>query len=721
MTNIFGSFGPRHKRLPKFVQRVTDICFGAVAAHHQFYSAGSKAARHVGETFRKRLQAGETLYVIGITPMGHNTGVAVVSVSNAGGIEVLCNNEEERFTGEKHTNKFPHESLREVRELLQARGIPAEQVFTVGGWDYVSALGFDLRVIFEHAPRSLTLLNPKHDPTFNPTHLVRGVKAPSNISHALGSSQTLPFIGMHHHKNHAYLGYSLSPFSETDDDVMITVLDGTGDNGAISLYHAKAGEVTCLRQNESTTDSLGYLYGYISSTQGGWSFLSSEGRYMGAAAWGNSCRVTNSYYKRLRQILYFGAAGEVHVNRAMINWHIKSHTDPYGPSLTDILGPAIKPEKTWNPDRVLSVEDIEHSPITQDRVDKAQALQLVFEDGLFHIVEHLIRKTGASKLVLTGGTALNCVATMRLTEHFNRDYFRRYLNKDATLEVWVPPIPNDAGVALGAAIHFAAENGARPRSRLETPYICGRAAPTAEIQNACAQASVKADYIGNIKQKSVLMQLAEFMADIVSQDGVVGLYQGAAETGPRALGNRSILANPRNVKTLENLNDKVKFRERVRPLAPMVTREQADKYFELSEGCAARDFDAYNYMVLTTRAKPVAKREIPAVVHADGTSRIQIVRRTDNELVYEYLNAMGRLNGAEVSVNTSLNVGSPIAQTAAQALETLRRAKGMDYLVMVSKEGDAFCVPGATRKGRTTSFQDASRRDDRVEVLAKER
>ena len=492
-------------------------------------------------------------------------------------------------------------------------------------------LGFDLKVIFEHAPQSLVLINPKYDPTFNLGHLIQGLGAPERLSLQLGLGETKPIIGMHHHGNHAYLAYALSPFSQSEDPVIVTVLDATGDNGAISLYVVKDGKWECLRENESTIDSLGYLYGYISSTQGGWNFLSSEGRYMGAAAWGNGDRMTNPYYRRLRQILYFGSEGQIFINRQMIRWHIKSHREPYGDDLIAILGAPIKPSEMWNPDAILNVDDIDHSPITQDRVDKAQALQMVFEDGLHHIVDYLVKKTGASRLVMTGGSALNCVANMNLLKSFNRDYYRRYLGKEAFLNIWVPPIPGDAGVALGATFQFAMRNGASGRNDFRDAYLCGSSPATEEILEAVAATDgLSFVELASVTDKDWLSRLADFMAYAVSQNNVIGVFQGRAETGPRALGNRSILANPCNLNTLELLNSRVKYRERIRRLAPMVTREEAARLFDLDEGASASDYDAYDYMVLTVKAKELAKKKVPAVVHRDGTSRIQIVRESTN-------------------------------------------------------------------------------------------
>jgi carbamoyltransferase len=296
-------------------------------------------------------------------------------------------------------------------------------------------------------------------------------------------------------------------------------------------------------------------------------------------------------------------------------------------------------------------------------------------------------------LVLTGGTALNAVASMRLLQHFDESYYQRQFGRRARLHLWVPPTPNDAGVAMGAAFMGAYLAGAGVGEPLEHAFYCGSASSDAAIREAFAAApDVAWTPIGNVTSAGGREAIADLMAYMTAQDGIIALYQGAAETGPRALGHRSILANPRNPRTREFLNARVKYREAIRPLAPMMTREAALKWFDLSEGTADADYNAYNYMVLTAQAKPDAAARIPAVIHADGTGRLQIVREHTDPLTYAYLKALGRRNGEEVAVNTSFNVGGPIAQTPEQAIETLRRAKGMDAVVMIAEEGAAYAM-----------------------------
>ena len=461
--------------------------------------------------------------------------------------------------------------------------------------------------------------------------------------------------------------------------------------------------------NDSVFDSLGAFYSVISSTQGGWTWLSSEGRYMGAAAWGDMNRATNPYYARLRHVLHFGADGEIRLNRAMGNWYCDPFDNPYHAALIEILGEPLKPEQLWNPDAVLRVEDIHHRPDTRDRLDKAAATQLVFEDAMIHIVDHLLRATGARRLVLTGGVALNALANMRLLEHFDEAWFAAAQQRNARLHLWVPPVPGDPGVPIGAAWLLAQMAGAPRGAPMTHAFYCGTPPLAADIAAALDADDVASQRIGDITTPEGRDAIADLMAYMVAQNGVIALYQGAAETGPRALGHRSILANPCNPDARQVLNERVKYREAIRPLAPMATLEAAQQYFELEPGASDADYNAYNYMVLTAHSKPGAREKIPAVIHADGTGRIQIVRAEADPLTYAYLKALGRRIGVEMSVNTSFNVAGPIAQTPQQAIDTLRRSKGLDAVVLVADDGTVTAAwhGGERDSGRFSGWHSA--------------
>jgi carbamoyltransferase len=570
-----------------------------------------------------------------------------------------------------------------------------------------------IRTVVEEAPGSFKLLTMPIGPTIDRRRMDQIRRTPRILAKQLGLPERVPLICMPHHDNHAWFSFAASPFVDSEEPVAIAVIDGTGDQGSISLYVAENRDMRRLYCNDSVFDSLGAFYSSISSTQGGWTWLSSEGRYMGAAAWGDMNRASNRYYPRLKEVLHFGEGGEIKLNRAMANWCCDPYDNPYHPPLIEILGEPLKPAQLWNPDAVLRVEDIHHRPDTKDRLDKAAATQLVFEDAMIHVVDHLLRLTGSSRLILTGGVALNAVGNMRLLEHFDEAWFATVQQRKACLHLWVPPTPGDPGVTIGAGWLLAHLAGSRRGAPMTNAFYCGLPPTRTDIQTALEAADIASNPIGTISTADGLNAIADLMAFMVAQSGVIALYQGAAETGPRALGHRSILANPCDPQTRERLNERVKYREAIRPLAPMATLEAARQYFDLHQGASDADYNAYNYMVLTARSKPAAGAKIPAVIHADGTGRLQIVRAEDDPLTYAYLKALGRHIGVEISVNTSFNVAGPIAQTPDQAVETLRRSKGLDVVLLVADDGTVYAAwHGASRdSGRFTGWLSEWKRD----------
>lgn len=694
--------GPRHPRLGTAAFRFILPILERYYARHRTYQLNSSFAAERLRAVRAELDRGATVYLAGISPGGpHNSGVALVEASREGGIRLICNHEEERFSGNKHSTEYPRNALDALVKTADGLGIAPDRIAAwLGTWDYPAFGSTLIRILFEELPGSLGLL--RQVPTLNLRRSIKAARAANTLGQQLGVGGPIPIIGMPHHENHAWFSFSVSPFARSKTPVMIAVLDGMGDLGAISLYVVEQGTLRKLRCNGSTFDSLGFFYTVISATQGGWSLLSCEGRYMGAAGFGNCARLTNPFYPSLARIFSLEPDGQVYLNRALANWHRSLVQKPYTRELVRILGAPIPQKQTWNPDAVLRVEEKDHAPNTKERLDKAAATQMVFEDALFHIVDYLVRETGSDRLILSGGTALNAIANMRLLDRFDAAYYKRTLGKYTRLHLWVPPVPGDAGVTIGAAYMFAHLAGAGIGPPLEHAFYCGFAPAEKEIRAALEGApDIAWKYLGDIVSPDRRNEFADFMAYMTAQDGVFAIFQGPAETGPRALGHRSIVANPCNPRIRDVLNQRVKYREAIRPLAPMMTLEAAQQFFELSDGASDDNYNAYNYMVLTARAKPEAHARIPAVIHADGTGRLQIVREHTDPLNYAYLKALGRRIGVEAAVNTSFNVAGPIVQSAAQAIATLRRSKGMDAVLMFAEAGSVFAAwrAGATEAG----------------------
>src|SRR5947209_8628544 len=568
MSETFGSYGPTYARAGAIARAVVEPVAEKLLGRLGLHRADSRYARRQAEDLRARVDAGERVLLLGVLPSFHNTGVALVEVTKQAGLRLLCSEEEERYSGVKYTTEYPELAVEALQERLREHDAHPRDIHTfVAAWDYANVLGHSMQVSFEEFPGPL--LHPPEE--FQPRHLAMALRAPKRIASQLGVSDRAPMVMFRHHDSHAYCSYALSPFVDSDAPTMITVIDGYGDDCSVSLYVGRAGRVEQIRNNASAVDSAGLVYDQIATTQGGWSSLHAAGRYMGAAAWGDGDRLTNPYYRRLRQLVYFGGDGDFRLNRHFARWQRSGPQRPYQRELVDILGPPIPLERFWNPDAVLNVDDVEHAEITRDRVDKAAALQMLFEDIIFHVVDWFIRRTGSTQLVMTGGTALNCVANMRLLERYDEDWYARCLGRHgARLHMWVPPIQGDVGVAPGAAYAFAMRAGVERAEPLQNAFYCGRGPRRSELLDAVRAASdVEVNEVADVSEPQGRETVADYLASVVANDGVVGLFQGPAEIGPRALGHRSIFANPCNPRTLELLNARVKYRERIRPLAPI--------------------------------------------------------------------------------------------------------------------------------------------------------
>ena len=686
--------GPRHPRLGAAGFKLAHAISRSLHAQRNIHSADSDIAKAEIAAIRAKIERGGRVLLAGISAAGmHNSGVALVEVTREAGPHLLLNNEEERFSGTKHTAEYPRQSIAAMLEALARRGLSAANIDGwFAAWDGAAFYATLIRTVLEELPGTWRMLANEPTPVFRLRDLDGGMRAAHRIGAQLGRAP-VKLIATRHHDNHAWFSYAASPFAKDGKAVLVAVLDGVGDVGSISIYLCEGARMRPLFCNDSVADSLGIFYSVISSTQGGWTWLSSEGRYMGATAYGDNGRASNAYYRALKPLLVLGENGALHVNRDLANWHCDILHKPYKPRLVEILGPPIDYDDMWNPDAVLRVEDITHTQATRDRLDKAAATQMVFEDALMHVLAHWIRTTGCDRLVLTGGLGLNALGNMRVLEHFDETWFRREMGRSGRLHLWIPPTPNDTGVAIGAAYMGAYLAGYGIGAPAEHAFYCGLPPANDEIRSAfAARPEVDCVALKPCDSETVRKAYADFMAYMTAQDAIFALYQGAAETGPRALGHRSILANPCNPQTRENLNARVKYREAIRPLAPMATLEAARRFFQLSDGASDADYNAYNYMVLTAHATAEARQRIPAVVHADGTGRIQIVREATDPLTHAYLKALGRRIGVEVAVNTSFNVAGPIAQTPTQALDTLKRSKGLDAVLIFAEEGPVYAA-----------------------------
>ena len=453
---------------------------------------------------------------------------------------------------------------------------------------------------FQHGARA-------HTPLFNLRDLDRGTRALAHIAATSACGDPVDLIGTPHHDNHAWFSFAVSP-SPVTKPVMVAVLDGLGDMGAISLYVVERGRMRLLYRNDSVFDSLGIFYAVISSTQGGWTWLSSEGRYMGATAYGNNDRKSNPYYAALKDIFRLQPEGrslsqsrsrELAARYSARALHRRAQAHPRRADrarrhVESGRGAARRGHQAQG----------EHAePPRHGRGNATGVRGRAQSTSSSTSSRHRQRQTGAHRRHRAQRARAICGCSSVSTK-----ISTGASSAAGRLHLWVPPVPNDAGVTMGAAYMGAYLAGFGIGEPVEHAFYCGMP-PTEHEIRAALGASPDVEWIELVRRSTATARAlyADFMAYMTAQDAIFALYQGAAETGPRALGHRSILANPCNPHTRENLNARVKYREAIRPLAPMMTLEAAKEFFELSEGASDADYNAYNYMVLTAHAKPRAR------------------------------------------------------------------------------------------------------------------
>ena len=253
--------GPRHRWLGKAGFGPALRYFGWYYARRHIHRLNSDFAAERLQRVRTQLERGETVYLAGIAAGGmHNAGVALIEVSAARGPRIICNHEEERFSGEKHTTKFPEHALAALAKTMDRIGIGPERVAAwLGTWDYPLLGATMIRSVLEELPGSVSFLRPAPNAVFDFHHLSHGSDNARDLARNFGLEEPVPIIAMPHHENHAWFSFAVSPFARLDEPVAIAVIDGTGDRGSISLYVAEHGAMRCISCNDSVFELARHL------------------------------------------------------------------------------------------------------------------------------------------------------------------------------------------------------------------------------------------------------------------------------------------------------------------------------------------------------------------------------------------------------------------------------------------------------------------------------
>lgn len=527
---------------------------------------------------------------------------------------------EERFDGTKHSAAFP---LGAVNFCLEKAGLKATDIECVAhSFSYEPQRAFYTGQAGYYRDLYDSVLNPAVN---------RAV-----AEEALGVDLAGKFLPVPHHLAHAASAYVPSGFA----DALVLVSDGLGEKYSATVLIANEKGYDTLTEVPAHS-SLGLFYGLITLYLG-FAFGDGEYKVMGLAPYGDPTRYLD---KITRKWVHLEANGQYFLS-ALLENSSDLDKETYRAALSALeaeLGPRRAPG----------------APLEQRHMDIAASLQEVLQNVQLHVLSHYRRETGLRRLCLAGGVALNCVC--------NGLILRSRLFDD----VYVQPAAGDDGSALGAAFYAAQLAGESPKAPSGTSLGPSYSA------DACRQA------VENVPGLDVRTfddddQLVRSAAALIAAGKIVGWFQGAMEFGPRALGNRSILADPRRADMRDRINALVKKRESFRPFAPAVLAERATELFEIEQ----EDVHRFSEMLYVAHVRPEHAKRMPATTHVDGSARVQTVSRDDNPVFWKLIHAFDAQAGLPVVLNTSFNVqGQPIVRTPLEGVRTFVDA-GLDALVM---------------------------------------
>jgi carbamoyltransferase len=469
------------------------------------------------------------------------------------------------------------------------------------------------------------------------------------LADTLGLERQLVTSRIHwieHHLAHLASAYYVSPFGEA----AVCAIDGFGDFVSTSWAIGRGRRLKMLGR-VYFPHSLGLFYLAITQYLG-FTKYGDEYKVMGLAAYGEP-----AFAPQLRQLIRLLPDGDFEINLSYFRHHAEgvtmtwNHGEPkiglaYTTRLEELLGPARSPDSRLEPRHVAV----------------AASLQLVFEEAAFHVLRAIQTKTRLHRLCLAGGCAMNSVANGKIREH------------TAFREVFVQPAAGDNGTSLGAAFYVARQLVGEPRHFVMGHSYWGPAFTEGEIVKALNDRFEDVRRSGcSVSQIDDEDELCRQTAVWIAEGKVVGWFQGRMEWGPRALGNRSILADPRRADMREIINTKIKLRETFRPFAPSILEESLEDYFV---GAVPDPFMIQVYLVRAEK-----RAVIPAVTHVDGSGRLQTVSQVTNPLYWSLIKAFERETGVPVLLNTSFNENEPIVHRPEEALDCFFRTQ-MDALVM---------------------------------------
>jgi carbamoyltransferase len=570
----------------------------------------------------KEISSKENPTILGITAYFHDSSACIIKDG-----KVLAAAEEERFTRNKHDDSFPVNAINFCLNEAKVKEVDAVVFFE------------DPKEKFERINKTLT----EHVHSQVTIQKIRKIwaekKSPEKIQEKLlevGLNNKIIFLD--HHLSHASSSYFMSGFEEA----AILTLDGIGEKNSTTIGFANGKEIR-LNQGIEFPDSIGLLYTALTVFLG---FRANDDEYkvMGLAPYGLMNEVTNPFYKKLEKLVKIMPDGSFKLNMVYFG-HENFENKAFTQDLTNFLG--ILPRER-------------ESKINRQHMDLAAALQMLIEKIVFKILNHLYKINPCDNLVMAGGVALNSVLNGKI---LSNTPFKR---------IFIQPAAGDAGTSLGAAKYLQYKLDPQAKREHQTHSSFGPEFTDESIKEFLTNQGIK------FRKFNSEQELVETVTRLIHEKKVIGWFQGKMEWGPRALGNRSILASPCYKDMKDILNEKVKHREMFRPFAPVVCIDDVEEFFE----CDKPIPEPTDYMLMVYPIRKDKQELIPAITHVDGSGRLQTIKKSQNKLYYDLIKKFGEISGTPILVNTSFNIrGEPIVCTPYDAYRCMMGTK-IDCLVI---------------------------------------
>ena len=581
--------------------------------------------------------------ILGISALYHDSAAALLVDG-----ELVAAAQEERFSRIKFDAGFPRQS---VEYCLEEAGITKDDL------DYIVFYEKPLPK-FQRILQSSLSTFPKSWKVFREammTWFSEKLWVKGKLMEWLDiPSEKLLFVD--HHMSHAASAVFCSPYEEA----AVLTIDGVGEWTSTARGFCKTsfedGNVNSITLNEEIRfpHSLGLLYSAFTAWEG---FMVNSGEYklMGMAPYGNP-----KYMDKIEKVIKVHEDGSFHLNLEYFSFH-HSATHTFSQKFVDLFGPPRPVEGEFFTEMTGGVDGrTKEAEKNQYYADIAASIQRLTEEIILKMARSLHKTTGSKNLVMAGGVALNSVANGRLM-------------RETPFEgIFIQPNAGDAGGALGAALYAYHVLLKKPRKHIMEHAYYGKGYQPDEIQATLDKLGLKYSRFDETKD------LAGRIVDAILDQQVIALHQGRFEWGPRALGNRSIMADPRNEDMKDIINTKIKFREPFRPFAPVVPEEDAPKYFDL--GPAEGQYPQ-RFMLMVSPVVEAEQEKIPTVSHM-GTGRLQVVRDDWNPLYHGIVKQFGEATGIPVLVNTSYNLrGEPLVTSPNDAFNTFN-ASDIDMMIV---------------------------------------